>query len=108
MSRIPGVWCVLEAGDPHWLSPTAALPSLLPTGVTEHLWPSLEGKRASIPSLPPAIAASRVPGQRREAAGSPGLINVERVRAPLPPRIDLINEEPPMVFSTLLSVKITF
>ena len=84
MSHIPGVRCVLDAGDPHWFSPTTSLPALLPMGVTERLWPSLEGKRALAPSVPPAIAASRVPGQCREAASFPRLINVERVRAPFP------------------------
>lgn len=52
----------------------------------------------------PFPCARAVPGSCEPA---PGLISVESMPALLP-CIDLINEELPMVFSTLLSVKITF
>lgn len=53
---------------------------------------------------PCSLSARTVPGSCIQLLGS----LMWRACVPCSPCIDLINEEPPMVFSTLLSVKITF
>lgn len=114
----------LDAGDLHRVYTITDIPVGLPSlpcsglpatmGGAEHPWPSSEEKSGALPlrvsaphpcfPFPLCLSARAVPGS---CEPTPGLISVESMPALLP-CIDLINEELPMVFSTLLSVKITF
>lgn len=88
-----------------WLCPPISLRP--PRDVAEHPECSREGRKELCPlgrSTHPSAECQGTAGKLQPAPGS----LMWRACVPCSPRIDLINEEPPMVFSTLLSVKITF